>query len=264
MTILFAFLILAGLGVILGIGLAIADSKLAVKNDPKLDELQGMMPGANCGGCGFAGCSNYAEAVFKGEAQPGLCAPGGKDLAVKMAKIMGVEAVEQERMAAFVFCKGNCDKTVKEFDYKGIKDCNAASLFFKGDNGCKAGCLHMGSCISVCEFGAISKNENGEIVVDRDKCTGCGKCTKVCPNGVIKLIPYSAKFAVACNSHENGAKVRKVCEAGCIGCKICETKFPDAGFKVDNFLAVSDYKSSEEESRKAAEACPRKIITEIN
>lgn len=263
MNILFAFLILAGLGIALGIGLAIADHKLSVKTDPKLEELQAGMPGANCGGCGFAGCSAYAEAVFNGTAQPGLCAPGGQALAEKMGKIMGIEVSQSEPMRAFVFCKGSCDKTVNEFDYKGHKDCNAAAMYFRGNKLCKAGCLHFGSCINACAFDAISRNGQGDIVVDADKCTGCGKCTQVCPNGVIRLIPRSATYAVACNSHDNGAKVRKACDAGCIGCKICETKFPESGFKVEDFLAVSDYKAPAEEAEKAAQGCPRKIITRV-
>lgn len=262
MAIFFAFLILAGLGILLGIGLAIADKKLSIKTDPKLDELQASMPGANCGGCGFAGCSAYAEAVFKGNAQPGLCSPGGQALADKMGSIMGLEVAKQQRMIAYVFCKGNCEKTTKVYDYKGLNDCNAASLLFKGDNGCKEGCLHLGSCIAVCQNEAISKNEYGEIVVDKEKCTGCGMCTKACPNGVIRLIPYEAEYVVACNSHENGANVRKVCTAGCIGCKICETKFPESGFKVDNFLAASDY-LHHDDAKSASEACPRKIITAV-
>lgn len=263
MSILFAFLILAGLGIILGIGLAIADKKLTIEIDPKLEELQSIMPGANCGGCGYAGCSSYAEAVFKGIANPGLCSPGGNELAQKMGLIMDLEVQQQEKMVAYVFCKGNCEKTTKEYDYKGLKDCNAASILFKGDNGCKEGCLHLGSCISVCDSSAISRNSFGEIVVDKDKCIGCGKCTKICPNGVIKLIPYRATHVVACNSHDNGAFVRKVCQAGCIGCKICETKFPESGIKVENFLAKSDYQGSKEELDKAMEACPRKIIVKF-
>lgn len=262
-SILLSFAILAGLGIILGIGLSIADKKLKVEKDEKLVLLEEIMPGANCGGCGFAGCNAYAEAVANGEAQPGLCSPGGSALAEKMGKILGVEVVAVEKQVACVFCKGSCGNAVKKYDYLGLKDCNAAAMLFAGDNECKEGCLHLGSCISVCMENAISRDENGDIVVDKNLCIGCGKCTKVCPNGVIRLIPYSASYAVKCNSHENGASVRKKCSAGCIGCKICEVKFPEAGFKVDNFLALSDYKFPEEEAAKAANSCPRKIIEKL-
>lgn len=263
MAILYAFLILAALGLLLGLGLAIAEKKLSVETDPVLEQLVASMPGANCGGCGFAGCSAYAEAVFKGEAEAGLCSPGGAALAAKMGQILGVEVQAKERLSAYVFCKGNCEKTVKVYDYKGLADCNAAASLYGGDNGCKAGCLHLGSCINACPVQAISKNADKEIVVDREKCIGCGKCTKVCPNGVIKLIPYSATHVVSCNSHENGAAVRKVCQVGCIGCKICQTKFPESGFTVDAFLASSDYKAPAEKADEAMNACPRKIINRI-
>lgn len=260
-AILNAFLIIAGLGALLGLGLAIADRKLSSPKDAKLEELEGMMPGANCGGCGFAGCSAYADAVYQGKVLPGLCAPGGVELAERMAKVLGVEVEMTQRKVAYIFCSGDCESTTKVFDYKGIADCNAASLLFRGDNGCKSGCLHLGSCMSVCTTGAIKRKENGTLVVDPDLCLGCGSCTKVCPNGVIKLVPADSQYVVACNSHEKGADVRKVCKVGCIGCRICETKFPEACFMVDQNLATLDYdKASMEEVSKAADACPRHII----
>lgn len=263
-SILFAFLILAGLGLILGVCLAVADKKFTVEKDTKLVQLEAMMPGANCGGCGFAGCSAYAEAVFKGEAKPGLCSPGGQALAEKMGAVMGVE-VEQvaEKKVAFVFCKGTCTKTKKDYKYYGLSDCNAAALLFGGDNSCKYGCLHLGSCIKVCEQGAISKNSDGDIVVDSGKCIGCGRCQSVCPKGVIKLIPESSVYAVACNSKDKGADVNKKCESGCIGCKICEVKFPGSGFTVTDNLSVYDGKTLNEATEQAAQACPKKVIVKL-
>lgn len=256
-----AFLIIAGLGAILGLGLAIADKKLSSPKDPKLEELEGMMPGANCGGCGFAGCSAYADAVYQGKVLPGLCTPGGEALAKRMAQVLGVEVEMTQRKVAYIFCSGDCENTTKDYDYKGIADCNAASILFKGDNGCKYGCLHFGSCMSVCTTGAIKRLENGSLVVDQNLCLGCGSCTKVCPNGVIRLIPAQSPYVVACNSHDKGADVRKVCKVGCIGCRICETKFPEAGFSVDQNLATLDYdRMSCDEVQKASEACPRHII----
>lgn len=261
MTVIFAFLILAGLGVFWGIGLAIADKKLAVEKNPKLVQLEGMMPNANCGGCGFTGCSAYAEAVFNGEAKPGLCSVGGQKLSDSMCTVLGLDAISvSEKKVAFVFCKGNCNKTKKDYDYHGLDDCNAADLLFKGDSSCKFGCLHLGSCIKVCQYGAISKNRGGEIIVDSEICVGCGKCQSVCPKGVIRLIPASSKYQVACNSKEKGADVRKVCEAGCIGCKICEVKFPDSGFSVNENLSRYNSDVYSEDTDRAYEACPRKII----
>ena len=128
MAILYAFLIIAGIGALLGLGLAIADKKLAIEKDEKLVALEQIMPGANCGGCGFAGCADYAAAVASQKAEPGLCAPGGKDLAEKMGKIMGIEVTVGEKKVAYIFCKGSCEKTKKDYDYRGLTDCNAASL----------------------------------------------------------------------------------------------------------------------------------------
>lgn len=261
MSILIAFVIIAVLGLLLGLGLAIADKKLAVEKDEKLIELEGMMPNANCGGCGYPGCSGYAAAVAAGEAEIGLCSPGGVALAEKMSRVMGVEiAPAKEKMVAFVHCAGSDEVTKKEFEYKGIKDCNAASLLQSGFNACKEGCLHLGSCIEVCPAHAISKNEKGQIVVDKEKCIGCKKCVVACPNGVIKMIPYSAEFVIPCNNHEMGARVKQACKVGCIGCKICQVKFPGSGCTVDNFLSHIDYSSPCEEIEEAAAACPQKCI----
>ena len=260
MAIFLAFIVIAVLGLVLGVGLQFAEGKLKVEKDEKLEELEAAMPGANCGGCGFAGCSAYAEAVYKGEAEPGLCSPGGAELARRMGEILGVKVEVKEREVAFVFCQGGKDDTITEFEYKGMSDCNAAALLHGGPNGCKEGCLHLGSCMEVCPVGAISRNESGNLVVDKERCIGCKKCTKVCPNGVIKMVPYSAEYIVACNNHESGAKVRTYCQKGCIGCKMCELKVENSPFKVDNFLSSNNYALDQSSAAKAAEICPKKGI----
>lgn len=260
-AIISAFLVIAGIGAILGVGLAIADKKLAIQKDEKLVAIEAIMPGANCGGCGFAGCADYAAAVASGKAQPGLCAPGGKELADKMGQIMGVEVTVEEKKVAFIFCNGSCEKTRKVYEYKGLQDCNAASILFRGDNGCKYGCLYLGSCMNVCPEEAIYRKEDGTLAVDASKCIGCGKCTKVCPTGAIKLIEDRTKYVVACNSHDKGGDVRKLCDVGCIGCKICQIKFPGSGFTVTDNLASSSPVCDEEAAAKAMEACPRKAIS---
>ncbi len=260
MSIIIAFLIVGILGLLLGLGLAVADKKLHVEKDEKLIALEEAMPGANCGGCGFAGCSAYAEAVFKGEAEAGLCSPGGAALAAKMGEILGISVEAKERMVAFVFCRGSKDVTKMDYEYSGIADCNAAAILQGGPIACKEGCLHLGSCISVCPVGAISKNADGDIVVDKEACIGCGKCTAVCPNKVIKLVPYTAEYIVACNNHQNGAQVRKACQVGCIGCRICQMKVEGSPFTVESFLSVNDYHAPQEAAAKAAELCPQKCI----
>ena len=260
MSIVIAFIIVGVLGLLLGLGLAIADRKLAIEKDPKLVALEEAMPGANCGGCGFAGCTAYADAVFQGEAEPGLCSPGGAALAARMGEILGVKVEAKEKQVAFVFCRGGKDRTKEDYEYKGMADCSAAALLQGGPSACKEGCLHLGSCISVCPVGAISKNADGDIVVDKEMCIGCGKCVAICPNHVIRLVPYSAEYICACNNHEPGGKVRKACQVGCIGCKMCETKVEGSPFKVENFLSVNDYHAPQDGAPAAAEICPQKCI----
>lgn len=261
MAILAAFLVISILGLVLGFGLAIADHKLAVEKDEKLIAMEAIMPGANCGGCGFAGCAAYAEAVCTGSAEIGHCAPGGSALSKKMSEIMGVADVGvSEKMVAYVHCRGNAEVTGTSFQYKGMTDCNAAYLLQSGPYACKEGCMHLGSCIATCPVKAISRDEKGVVSVDPSLCIGCGKCTKVCPTGVIKLIPASATHVVACNNHQAGAKVRKACSVGCIGCKICQVKFPESGCKVENFLSTIDYAAAQKQIEEAAAACPQKCI----
>lgn len=261
MNILYAFIVVSLLGLLLGAGLAIADKLLKVKKDEKLEALEAIMPGANCGGCGFAGCSAYAAAVAEGTARPGLCSPGGAELAAKMGEILGVSVEVGEKKVAFVFCQGGKDVTREDYEYQGIRDCNAASLLFQGPNGCKEGCLHMGSCMAACPVGAISYDEKGNVRVDKEKCVGCGACTKVCPNGVIKLVPYSAEYLVACNNHESGAKAKKNCSAACIGCGICARKVENSPFVVENFLSSNDFSKDQSACPLAAEKCPQHCIT---
>ena len=177
-----------------------------------------------------------------------------------MGEIMGVSVEETERKVAFVFCQGGKDVTREDYKYQGIKDCNAASLLFQGPNGCKEGGLHMGSCMAVCPVKAIGYDDNGDVKVDKEKCVGCGACTKVCPNGVIKLVPYSAEYIVACNNHEPGGKAKKNCSKACIGCKMCVLKVENSPFAVDKFLSVNDYSKDQSACPLAAEKCPQKSI----
>lgn len=260
MSIIAAILVISILGLLLGLGLAIADKKLAVEKDAKLVEMEGIMPGANCGGCGYAGCAAYAAAVTSGEAEIGLCSPGGNALAAKMGEIMGVSVESKERMVAFVHCNGNSEVTKEAFKYQGIQDCAAAYIVQAGPNACKEGCIHLGSCMSVCPAGAIYRDEKNMIKVNPDKCIGCKKCTTVCPTGVIKMIPASATMVVACNNHEMGAKVKKNCQVGCIGCKICQNKFPSSGCVVENFLSKIDYSKDTSDLEAASQACPQKCF----
>ena len=263
-TIFYAFISVASLGAVFGIGLAIAAKYLHVKKDEKLISLEEIMPGYNCGACGYAGCSSYAEAIFDGSAENlTLCAPGAAETAHKIADIMGVTVeVPKEKMVAQVHCRGGKENSAAAFDYRGIKDCNAASIYFNGEKVCKYGCLGYGSCINVCPVDAISYDEEGLVWVDKDKCIACGKCIDVCPSHVIKMIPYSADYIVACNSNDKGAVVRKACKVGCIGCKMCDKQSPEGGYVIENFLASIDYSKDGDRSA-GAEKCPAKCIKKL-
>ena len=263
MNILLAVLVIAVLGGLFGYGLSFAEKKLAVKKDPRILAMEPIMPGANCGVCGFAGCNAYAAAVALGEAPIGLCSPGGSSLDAKMAEIMGLKidkGGDTRRQVAHVMCRGNIEFTTKDYTYEGPLDCNSAALLFAGDNSCKDGCLHLGSCIAVCPVDAISKDEQGYIIVDEATCISCGKCVQICPNGVMQMIYEDSEYAIECNSHEPGGKIRKICTVSCIGCGICEKKFPESGCKVERFLSTFDQSVPHSQIADAAEACPTKCI----
>ncbi len=263
MSIVLAIVVVAVLGGLFGFGLSYAEKKLAIKKDSKVLALEPLMPGANCGVCGYAGCNAYAAAVASGEAPIGLCSPGGAALAAKMAEIMGqtVDASsDNRRKVAHVMCRGNVELTNKDYNYEGLQDCNAAFLLFGGDYSCKNACLHLGSCIHVCPVGAISKDKDGYIIVDEEKCISCEKCVQICPTGAMHMIYEDSEYVIECNNHEPGGKVRKICSVGCIGCKICETKFPESGCKVDRFLSSFDQSLPHGQIAEAAEACPTKCI----
>ncbi|MDC7246272.1 MAG: RnfABCDGE type electron transport complex subunit B [Sphaerochaetaceae bacterium] len=261
MNILFAFLVIAALALVLGFALAVAAKKFAVEKDVTAEQILAILPGANCGACGFPGCSGYADALSKGTAENGLCSPGGAKTSKAVSEILGTGgAVETEKMVAFVHCRGNHEVTAQDYEYRGISDCNAAHLLFKGDSSCKFGCHHLGSCIEVCPVEAIYRDEKDNIMVDPEKCIGCKKCTLVCPTQVIKMIPYRGSHAVACNNHDKGAVVRKICSVGCIACKICERKFPESGCTVSDNLSSVDYAKETAQIADAAAACPTKCI----
>lgn len=261
LRILSAFTSISSLGILFGVGLAIASKLLAVKKDDLQEKLEQVLPGLNCGACGFAGCASYAGAVAGGEVALTLCTPGGQKVAEQLAEILGVEISLETavKRVTQVHCRGGKGAAEYSFVYKGIEDCNALYMLYGGDKVCKFGCLGKGSCIRVCPVDAIAYDEIGLVWVDKDKCIGCGKCIEVCPTGVVQFIPKDADFIVACNSTDKGPTVKKYCKVGCIGCKLCIKKSPEGGFVVENFLARIDYEQAGER-KQAAVACPPKCI----
>ena len=265
--ILIAMGILAGLGLIFGLILAAASKLFYVQTDPRLDQLNECLPGANCGGCGYAGCGAYAEAVLSGEAEIGECSSGGNECALAMAAIMGIQAEAKKRKVALVRCSGyqRVDESGKELgskkkgEYEGFQDCLSATKV--GGNGpisCKYGCLGFGSCVKACSYDAI-KVIDGCAVVEREKCVGCKACAKACPRNVITFVDYDKNVCVPCNSHAKGAVTVRGCSQGCIGCSLCVKICPEQAISIDNNLAVIDY-SKCQNCGLCATVCPKKLI----
>lgn len=259
--ILYPALVMGGLGLIFGAMLAFASKKFYVEVDERQAKVREILPGANCGGCGFPGCDGYAEAVVKGEAKVTACAAGGAPVAEKIAAIIGVEATAEEPKIAFLKCKGTPDKTVKNCVYNGVADCREAVVVpGKGPSACTFGCLGLGTCVSVCQFGAMSV-VNGLAVVDREACVGCGTCVEQCPRGVLTLIPKHSRVQVSCNSPLKGPDVKKACAAGCIGCTLCVKVCPVQAIEMKGALAVIDPSKCINCGQCAAK-CPVKNITD--
>ena len=265
--ILIAIGILGGLGLIFGLVLAAASKLFYVETDPRLDALNECLPGANCGGCGYAGCSAYAEAVLAAEAPIGACASGGNECAQAMSAIMGVQVGEMKPKVAFVRCSGyrRVDDSGKEqgakkkAEYEGFKDCLAASKV--GGNGpiaCKYGCLGFGSCTKACKYDAIHIVD-GVAKVDENKCVGCMACTRVCPRGVITAVEYDKQVFIPCASHAKGAVTVRGCSQGCIGCGLCMKICPEKAISLDRNLAVIDYEKCVS-CGLCATVCPKKLI----
>ena len=249
------FLVIGG---VLGIGLSVAAKFLSVNEDPRIEEVSEILPGANCGGCGKAGCAALAEAIVKGEALPSACAVMDADGVEKISAIMGIETQHAVKTVAHVMCSGTCSVAKKKYFYEGVHDCVAAEKLAGGDKLCPNGCMGLGTCVSACKFDAI-KVIDGCAIVDRSLCRSCGMCAASCPKGLIKLIPETSVYAVSCTCTESGAITRKSCDAGCIGCKICEKNCEFSAIKVERGLAKIDY-SLCTNCGKCAEVCPRKIV----
>ena len=270
--VLIAVAILGGLGLIFGLVLAAASKVFYVETDPRLEKLNECLPGANCGGCGYAGCGGYAEAVLNGEAPIGKCASGGNECAQAMGEIMGIKADAVTRKVALVRCSGsryydNQGNMVAgsklKANYEGFKDCLAASkVGGSGPLSCKYGCLGFGSCVKACKYGAIKIVKN-VAHVDEDLCVGCMACANVCPRNLIVPVEPGRNVLIACASLAKGAVTTRSCTAGCIGCGLCKKICPKGAITITNNLAVIDY-SLCDNCGLCATVCPKKLIKDSN
>ena len=257
--IILAAVIVGGTGLFIGIFLGLADKQFAVEVDEKEEQILGVLPGNNCGGCGYPGCSGLAAAISKGEAPVNACPVGGAPVAAKVGAIMGVDAGEQIREVAFVKCAGTCEVAKQTYNDNGVHDCVMINMMQNGGpKACTFGGLGEGSCVQACPFDAIHIVD-GVAVVDKDACKACGKCIAVCPRHLIELVPYEQKHLVQCSSRDKGKDVMSVCSVGCIGCKMCEKVCEfDAVKVVDNIAHIDPSKCTN--CGKCAEKCPKKVI----
>jgi len=241
-TVYITLIVLAGLGVVFGVALALVAARFVVKVDPKVEQVRETLPGANCGACGFAGCMGYAEAVVGNpDVAVSMCAPGKSAVAEKIAIITGKKAEKVEPKIARVFCQGGTSLSQRKFIYTGVQDCTAAVLAAGGDKSCEYGCLGFGTCMRACPFGAITMSADNLPIIHPDKCTACGKCVAACPKQVIELAQTSKAVVISCHSRDKGVDVKKKCQVGCIACGICVRTCPVDAIKIDNNLARIDH-----------------------
>ena len=239
-TIIIPAVIVAVVGLIAAVILTIASKLMYVPVDEKVAAIREVLPGANCGACGFAGCDDYAAAFGENPAlSTALCPVGGSSIASQIAGILGVDAADAEEKVAMVMCQGNYGVTRQIMEADRIHTCKEAKMFYGGQWACPYGCLGLGDCFNVCKFDAI-RIVNGVARIDRDKCVGCGACDDTCPNNIISMVNKKNLVFVACKSMEKGAKTRKTCENECIGCMKCQKTCKFEAIKVENNVAQVD------------------------
>ncbi len=258
MEILIPVLILGSLGLIFGASLAIASKKLAVQVDQRLEKIHGLLPGANCGACGGAGCFGFAEAVLSGKMDIRACKVADESVKQRIAEILGKKLEKNVKRVAILHCHGG--RRVKDkFLYQGIKDCVAANLLMGGQKECTFGCLGFGNCVRVCPFDAITMSKDGLPVVDETKCKACAKCVAACPKKLFSLAPANLPVYVACRSHDLGKDTKAVCPVGCIACKLCERACKFDAIRVTDNVAVIDYNKCTS-CGECVKVCPMKTI----
>jgi len=240
--IIVAVISITAIGVICGTLLSIASKVMHVEVDERILEIQDVLPGTNCGACGFpGGCSGYANALIANKkVKTNLCPPGGEKVAKKLSGILGVKIDKTVAKLAVVHCMGDCNALQKKMDYQGINTCMAAMQLFGGEGACAFGCLGYGDCLDACPYDAI-RIENNLAQINAELCTGCGLCLKACPNDLITIESDMTATVVLCKNLEKGAIVRKKCSFGCLGEGKCARECPSAAITIEDYLAKIDY-----------------------
>jgi len=256
MTIIFTALIFAVLlGALLALIIGAAAKAFAVEGDPRIETVTDMLPGANCGGCGYAGCADFAKAVVQGRSAPSQCPVASAEGSARIAEYLGISAGEKEKVIAVIKCCGSSGVTVRS-PYNGINDCRSAVLVAGGAKGCDYGCIGFASCARACPFDAIEMRD-GLAVVHPELCTGCGKCVETCPKNLIVLTPAAVDVHIYCNSPEKGALKRKVCKTACIACRKCvKAADSEEQMAVNGFLVAVNYSSPPLPDLVEKAACP--------
>lgn len=269
--ILIAVIVLGGIALISAVILYVCSKKFAVHEDPRIGQVSAILPGANCGGCGYPGCSGMASALVKGADAGSIdglfCPVGGSDVMGQVADLLGMAVANTEPKVAVVRCNGTCELRPRIAVYDGLKTCTAVNSCGAGETGCGYGCLGCGDCVNACAFGAITMNQETELPeVDEEKCTSCGACVKACPRNIIELRKKGTKnrrVYVRCVNKDKGAIAMKTCKAACIGCGKCEKECKFDAIKIENNLSYIDPEKCRL-CRKCVEACPTHAIVAVN
>lgn len=259
-VILASVVIVGGVGLVFGTFIALAHRKLKVWEDPRIDGANELLPGANCGACGFAGCRAFAEALIRGESAPAECTVMGPDDRDEVASYLGVDAGEANKRVARLLCAGGTDVALQKAEYYGIESCAAAVAVSGGGKGCAWGCVGLADCAVACTFDAIVMNDHGLPVVDPDKCTACNDCVEACPLGLFTLMPMDHKLIVQCKNLLEGEEATAVCAVACNACGRCVQDAAPGLIEMRNGLAVIDYTRIELANPAATARCPTGAI----
>ncbi|MBU0500697.1 MAG: Fe-S cluster protein [Gammaproteobacteria bacterium] len=251
---------MTGLGGLLAMLLVLANRKLWVYEDPRIDEVEELLPHSNCGACGTAGCRPFAEALIAGEVIPGQCTVNSREMNEEIAHYLGVDAGDVEQRVARLACAGGANVARMRAHYDGLPTCRAAAAVAGGPKGCSWGCLGLADCEDVCEFVAITMDPQGLPVVEAANCTACGDCVEICPKDLFSIQPISHRLWVACRNLQRDEKAEAECEVACTACERCAKDSPEGLIHIRDNLAVIDYSKNGLASRVATERCPTGAI----